>query len=342
MTTQKLAQASRHQSNQMLLALFSSLFVATIAYGYYHLFRDFGWFIAIIFGAIISAFAWYLARVSGTSDAGSKANKILIIPLFAISAAGVYNSMMVFLEGGQVLTDTASESQERFAILENAADTQLAASGIAKRVNNVYSLRDSLFSEINNPLNCGQGPEARRLISELKKELPDFQPLSSPSLDCSQNVAVIDDYKLRIDGLISRAPWNNATLSSVSFEAGAARKKLAELRSEISKSYSPEDIHQVSGIFEGFQTDYSDLRFRLGKETNVEDIPAELPIVAAQSLGNVYKLPALILSRLNEASTYIYLLMAFGFDLLLIYLFQLTTRSRVKKIGVASPLAGAW
>lgn len=342
MHSQKAAQASRHRSNQVLLALFSILFVTIIAYGYYHLLRDFGWFIALVFGVIIAAFAWYLGRVAGTSEDGKRINWVLVSPLFIISAAGVYNSMMVFLEGEQVLTDTASASQQHFGLLENAAQTELASSGVSRQVNQVYTLRDALFSEIENPLNCGQGPEARRLISEIRRELPEFQPLSSPSRDCSQNAAVLEDYRARIDDLIARAPWNNAALNRVATEAGAARQELADLRGVIARSYSPEDIHQITGIFDNFQTQYQDIRFRLGQQTNVDDIPQELPIIAAQSLGNVYKLPALILSRLDEASTYVYFIIALGFDLLLVYFFQLVTRSRVKKLGVATSLREAW
>lgn len=342
MNSQKSSQLSKHQSHQVLLALFSILFVAILAYGYLNLLRDFGWFIALILGSIIATFAWYLARVAGTAEDGTKVNWILVVPLFIISAAGVYNSMMVFLEGGQVLSDTASESQQQFGLLENAAQKELAVSGVSKQISKVYTLRDALFSEIENPLNCGQGPTARNLIVELKRELPGFEPLSSPSQDCSKNKEVIDDYRRRIDDLVDRAPWNNATLSGVARESAKARQELADLRGEITKSYSSSDIKQVTGIFENFQTQYQDLRYKLGQHTNVEGLPEDLPIVAAQSLGNVYKLPALIMSRLDEVSTYVYFVIALFFDLLLVYLFQLAARSRVKKLNVASPLSGAW
>jgi hypothetical protein len=342
MNSQRSSQENKHRSNQMLLALFSFMFVIIIAYGYFHLLRDFGWFVAAFFGGIIAIFAWYLARVAGTHGDGTAVNWILVVPLFLISAAGVYNSMMVFLEGGQVLSDTASKSQQRFGLLENAAQKELAATGVSQQMNKVYTLRDALFSEIDNPLNCGQGPEARRLIAELRRELPGFEPLSSPSRDCSQNQAVVQDYSKRIDDLVNRAPWNDAVINGVARESARARQELADLRGEISKSYSPADIHQVAGIFEKFQTQYQDLRYRLGQKTNVEDIPEDLPIVAAQSLGNVYKLPALILSRIGEASTYVYFIIALGFDLLLVYFFQLAAKSRVRRLGVASPLAGAW
>jgi hypothetical protein len=38
----------------------------------------------------------------------------------------------------------------------------------------------------------------------------------------------------------------------------------------------------------------------------------------------------------------VYLLVALGFDLLLVYLFQLATRSRVRRPAIAAAIAGAW
>lgn len=341
MSSQNAAQASRHRSIQVLLAIFSVIFIAVIAYGYYHLLVSFGWFIALIGGLLVAGLAWYLARVAGTGPGGIKNNWILVIPLFLVSAAGVYNSMMVFLEGEQVLADTTSDAQTQFSALEEAANRKLAADGVTNRINQINSHRDSLISEIKNPLNCGQGPEARRLISELKRELPEFEPLSG-ARNCEQNDAVVADYNERIDALIARAPWNNSELVAVSNGAEKARSELGELRKEISRSYSATDISQIGSILEGHQTEYQDLLLRLGKQTDVADLPDRLDIVAAQSLGNVYRLPALFISRLDEASTWVYLLVALGFDLLLAYFFQLATANRVRRAAIAAPIAGAW
>ena len=245
-------------------------------------------------------------------------------------------------EGAQVLSDTASEAQVQFGKLEAAANAELKAKGVSAKANRVASLRDALFSEIDNPVNCGQGPEAQRLMDELKRELPEFKPLSSPTKNCTQNEKIISDYKGRIDNLVARAPWNNADLSNVSTKASKAREELADLRSEISKSYSPNSIRQIASVFEGHQTNYQDLIFQLGKQTDTDKLEPDLSIVAAQSLGNVYKLPALFLSRLDEASTYVYLLMALCFDLFLVYLYGLAKKNRVRKRAIAGPLAGAW
>lgn len=342
MSSNKQAQASRHRAIQILLALFSAIFVAVVAYGYYHLLTEFGWFIALVGGGIIAAFAWFLARVSGTGEGGLKSNWILVVPLFIISAAGVYNTMMVYLEGGQVLSDAAASSQQQFARIEGAASTQLEANGVTTRINRINSLRDSLFSEIANPLNCGQGPEAQRLIAELRRELPDFTPLSNPANDCGQNQKIIEDYTSRIAALIKRSSWNDAELNAIVQESQAARKTLGDLQREISRSYSAGEIHQITSILESSQTTYQDLLFRLSRKTKTADFPQNLDIVGAQSLGNVYKLPALFFSRINEASSYVYLLVALGFDLLLVYLFQMATQNRVRKHSIDSSIAGAW
>lgn len=111
MSSQKEFQAGRHRAMQVLLAIFSAIFVAVVAYGYYHLLLGMGWFIALVGGVLIAALAWFFAKVAGTGEGGLKKNWILFIPLFLISAAGVYNSMMVNFEGGQVLADAAADSQ---------------------------------------------------------------------------------------------------------------------------------------------------------------------------------------------------------------------------------------
>lgn len=226
--------------------------------------------------------------------------------------------------------------------MEQAAATQLDTNGTTNRVNQILSVRDALFSEIANPQNCGQGPEARRLIAELQRVLPGFTPLSSAARDCSRNEAVISDYRARIDALIARASWNDAELGSIVNEARKARSTLTDLQQEISRSYSPSRIQQIGGILDSLQTQYIELLYRLGKKTNIDDFPDRLNIAGAKSLGNVYELPTLFFSRLGEVTTYVYLFIAFGFDVLLVYLFQLTTSHRVRKHAIDSAIAGAW
>lgn len=341
MTRVSSEQASRSRSIQVLLFLVSLVFFGVIAYGYFHLFIKFGYFPALLFSIIAASVAWYLARVIGTSEGGVRKHLHLFIPLLLISAAGVYNSMMLYVEGNRILADTVSDSQERFANLQAAADRGLAESGATERVNHIHGLREALFSEIRNPLNCGQGQEAKRLIAELQRTLPGFTPLSSVHQDCSRNEEVIQDYRRRTDELIGQSDWNNPTLNAVSAEAAKIRRSLEELRSSVSTSYAPALLQGTISSLENADASYRDLRYRMSRLVNVRDLPPGLHLSAAQSLGNVFKILPLFIERLNELSTYVYLAMAIGFDYLMVLLFQMAWSSPRRTTRQAS-LSGAW
>lgn len=344
MGSQKSEQVSRYLTIQVILMLFTAVFFFAIAYGYYHLFIDAGWFLALIGGSIVAALAWFLGRWIGTTPNGpwsDRKNYFLMAILLIISAAGVYNSMMVYMEGEQVLADTATESQSHFNLLATAANSELDGAGISTRIGRIRSLRDSLFSEINNPRNCGEGPEARRLMSELQRELPGFRPLSGSGKNCENNEAIIADYNSRIDDLIARADWNSPVLVSVSRDAKAATNQLEEMRADINANYSPERIRQYVASFQKLDGGYRKLRTDLATLTDLDGVPQQLPLISADSLGNVYKIVPLFLSRVSYPSTWVYLIMAVIFDLLLVSLFSIVTESKVRKPSRSTTLQGA-
>lgn len=335
-------QAATFRSMQVLLLVFSLIFFFIIAYGYFNLLLGSGVFLAFVGGAIMAIFAWYLARVIGNSPGGIRRNYVLFIPLLIISAAGVYNSMMVYLEGGRIIADSVTSSQDRFANLERLADTGLSESGATARLGRINSLSEALFSEIKNPLNCGQGPEARRIISELQRELPGFQPLSNPSRNCARNEEVINDYRNRIEALTARATWNNPDLRAVISGSESARRTLDEIRSRVSTNYSPIMLKPVLNALEEQDVLYHDLRFRLSKYVDVKSLPASLHLSEAQSLGNAFKLPGLFIERLDEPATYAYLAIAVGFDYLMVYLFELVASNRRRRRTTQVAVGGAW
>ncbi len=342
MESGKTQQVAIFRSMQVLLLVFSLIFFFIIAYGYYNLLLGSGVFLAFVGGTVMAVLAWYLARVIGTSPGGLKVNWVLFIPLLIISAAGVYNSMMVYLEGGRILSETATSAQERFANIERLAETGLSDSGATTKLARVNSLSEALFSEIRNPLDCGQGPEARRLIAELQRELPGFHPLSARRRDCAQNEAVIEDYRSRIAALVSRASWNNSDLRAVISASQSARNTLDEIRSNVTTNYSPVILKPSLNELEAQDVLYRDLRFRLAKQVDVKVLPSGLHLSEAQSLGNAFKLPALFIERLDEAATYVYLAIAVGFDYLMVYLFELVAANRRRRKATPVAVGGAW
>ena len=334
------AQLDRYRSIQMTIAVFSIIFFIAVAFGYFSLLQDFGVFFALVGSGLIAGLAWLLARVAGT---GERTNWALVAPLFIISAAGIFNTMMVYVAGDDVMKDATASAQRDFARVDNAASAELRSLGIAQKVNNVENLRLALESELSNKLNCGQGPEARRIISELQRELPKFRQLSGSGSNCKNVEYMITDYKNKIDGLVEKANWNDPELSSIQKTAKSSTKQLAALQLEIMRDFSPtSDIRKIRGVLESKQPEYQDLVSRLEKRATVKDIAQELDIKGAQSLGNVYKLPTLFFSRAGEFSTYVYLMMALGFDLFLVYLFRLARKSRVRVPEVDDAIVGAW
>lgn len=202
---------STFRGAQVIAFLYSILFFSLIASGYYLLFQD-NVFLAITASVLFSLMAWWSARQIGLSKGGIRAHIPLFILLLLISAVGVFNSLMLNLEGRRIFVETIEDSQSRFDQVSKRAATELAKGGTSSplaRMQRVESLKAALFSEIRNPLNCGQGPEARKILASLGEELADFRPLSNPRVDCSQNVKVIEDYERKIGELVERAPWSN-------------------------------------------------------------------------------------------------------------------------------------
>jgi hypothetical protein len=327
---------------QVLLFVFSLIFFAIVAYGYFNLFIGSGYFLAFLGATVMAVFAWYLARVVGTSSGGVRKHWVLFLALVIVSAAGVYNSLMLYLEGNRIVADAVADSQTRFAKLESTAEAALKESGATARSNRVNTLAEALYSEIRNPLNCGQGPEARRLIAALQRELTGFTPLSNPAQTCERNEELIDDYRERIGALTQRAEWNNPELHRVLGDSSKARMTLEELRLAVTTNFVPTMLRRALSTLEAHDSIYRDLRHRLSQQINVRDLEPGLHLTEVQSLGNAFKLPALFIERLDQPATYVYLLIAIGFDLLMVHLFQLVGANRMRKPIAGHSLQGAW
>ena len=336
----KRAEVGKFRNIQILTAIFSFIFFTLIAFGYYNLLLEQGWFLSFLFGLVMAGVAWFLARVTGTTG-GVRKNPLLFLFLLIVSAAGIYNTLMLQLEGEAIVIDTIENSFDDFSAMENAAERARADAGTQARINEIEKVAEALFSEIRNPLNCGQGPEARRLIARLQNLLPGFIPLSAAGVDCSRNQEVIDDYRAKINQLIDTATWNNPVLRGVKGNAAEAKQRLITLSSEVSASYSPRILPRVKNDFNALNSIYREERTRLSSETSVEGLASALPTQQVEALGNAFKLPGLFAARLDQWSTYAYLAAAVLFDYLMVHLFMRAQVSVVRPSKSKSKLMGA-
>lgn len=330
----KVDQKRRLVAAQIVAALWSVFFVGVIFYGYFLLLQN-SPVLAIIAATLLSVVAWLFARLIGESDTGIRGHLPLFVALLLISAVGVANFMFLNFEGRRIFTETAEEAQDNFGLLAGRARQKLATDGYFEKRERVDRLTDALIREINNPLNCGQGPKANDIMQELASLLPDFRPLSG-NVNCARNTAVVTSYKDRIRDLADKAPWNNPELKDVVLAANANKVRLQELGNTASGATAYTLLTTVlpplKDIDLAYRTSYEKLSAQNG---DTADVPKSLNLDAVQSLGEATQLLGLITNRLDRPATYVYIAIAFGFDWFMIYLFGLLRRSRAGKGGIA-------
>jgi hypothetical protein len=341
----KVEQIRKHRNAQIIAALYSILFVVVIGSGYYLLFSKNPFFAALI-ATVMATIAWFLARLVGNEENGIRRYAPLFVLLLLISAVGVFNSLMLNLEGRRIFAEAISDSVDQYTALQTAAVRARTDRGIGAKIERVAQLQDALIREINNPLNCGQGPEARRLIGALQQELPGFTPLSSPGVDCSKNEQVISDYRERIADLVQGAQWNSPDLGAVLVGSERAKLKLQELSRSSSTMLPPSLLGQIAPELETLDVAYRADRERLARQgVDVSNVPSRLPLSEVESLGEWSQLLNLMIDRLDKLSTYIYIALAFFFDWMMVYLFGLIRSSRPRRsstLNQSAALQRAW
>ena len=341
----RLERQRAHRTAQMIAGLYSVIFCGTIWFGYYLLFQK-NIFAAVVLATVFAATAWSLARYIGGEPNGIRRFAPLFAMLLVISAVGVFNSLMLNLEGRRIFAETIEDSIDHFTLLESAAAGEIARRGIAAHIEQVNNLESALTREINNPLNCGQGPVAARIIEQLKQELPGFQPLSSTGVNCSKNDKVVADYQSRIAELVDNAPWNNPDLVAVREDAGSEKTQLEKLESSTQGMFAPGLLRVAAPQLEGADVRYREDREKLARQgSDVSPISPKLNLDQINSLGERSQLLNLIIDRLNKVSTYVYLALAVFFDWMMVYLFGLVRLNRGRRSQApqtSGSLQGAW
>jgi hypothetical protein len=325
-------QASRYRTAQAVVLFASLVFFTVIAYGWYHMAMGGGWFIAIATGSVMAGFAWFLAKMIGTTPNGPwkrRSNLIVLAGLLAISAVGVYNTIMVNSEGEQILTDSVAEAQASFSKLENVANAELDKSGANARIRGIETLKANLADELRDPTELGQGGDASVIIGRLRRELPGFEPLDGAGSDEGAVSQLVEVYNRKIDELLARADWNDQGMNGVRSGAREASANLGKLQQDILTNYEPSQIPRYHAQLESFNSKYGQLYRTLQQRGLEGDMPNSLDLISVQSLGDPLKVIALFLSRMTSSIlTWAYLALAIAFDLFMVSMFAYVTAIR--------------
>ena len=318
---------------QAIAGLYSILFFFLISSGYYLLFQQ-NLLLALGAALLFSLLAWWLAKFIGSSRSGIRGHLPLFILLLLISAVGVFNSLMLNLEGRRIFVEAIDRAHDQFERLSNRAAIELSRGGSGSplaHLQRVDDLKAALFSEIRNPLNCGQGPEARKIVGNLREELPEFRALSNGRPDCTQNTRVVEDYERRINELAAGAPWNNQVVAGVAAAASQAKRELDQLLQIASDSYGPRLLSEVAPQLEAKGGQYRDLVERLPAGDARAGLPPRLDLRGVESLGEWSQLINLLLDRVDKPTTYFYLLLAGFADWMMVHLFGLVSVNRTRR-----------
>lgn len=343
MASTKVDRRERHLGFQIVAALYSLLFFGGVASGYFYLFKN-NPIIAGIAATIFALLAWFLAKMIGNSEGGIKSHRPLFVLLLAISAYGIFNALLLNLEGEKIFVEAIADAQDDFRNVQATAERETAKAGIDKKARSVKNLEAALYSEINNPNLCGQGPAARQILASLQQELPDFKPLSNARVDCSQNEKVIADYQQRIGDLIARAPWNNADLSRVIAESRTARDELEALKVTAAQGLAANLVTTVSPKLEALDTRYRSTLETLSRQVDTTNLKPRLQLSSVESLGDWSQLINIIIDRISKPTTWIYLLIAGFADWMMVHLFTLVRQHKIRGGGgvAGTPIGQGW
>jgi hypothetical protein len=314
---------------QLTALVGSIIYIGIMINGYFNMFfstvNSMG--ISLLIASILTLMGWLLAKLIAING-GIKNAIALFIPLVLLSAAGIFNAMMVNTQGPTIFREAVDEANSSFETLESNSEKLLRSDAVEALEGKVNNLKTAFFQEISNPINCGQGSAANRIFSELKTYLPDLTLLSG-NKQCGNVDKLLPFYNKQItDGLLKHPTMleNKPKLDALNKIKELSAKRKTETDEAITNISANENlIVNVKPILETISRDYktaSDLlKNNIGKD-QAKNIKSDLELDAVRSLGDVTKFPRLILSRMNDILMYFILMFAIGIDWILIYLLK--------------------
>lgn len=316
---------------QLATLVASLIYIAIMVHGYFNMFASTvgSSAVAILIAMSITALAWLLAKLIA-SNGGVKNAMALFIPLVLISAAGIFNSMMLNTQGEAIFREAVDEADTSFRKLDQESALLLQSADAETVLGKVRNLETAFIQELRNPVNCGHGAAAVRIFSELKNILPQLTILSG-NKDCTSMEKVIPLYQEQINDGLKKHPvmLRNQSIYQAKDEIKVIAIKSADDRSRALtaiESGSNLIIH-VKPILEKISRDYKNAAQLLKNNLSIEQsrqVKTDLNFDAVRSVGDVAKFPKLILSRLTDVLMYFILIFAICVDWFLVYLMRRT------------------
>ncbi len=327
----------RHEANllrgfQLVVLCFSIVFLVILFGGWHSLFASSSAPVAI-FGPLLLAFlAWGLGRYIGMSDGGVAKKIPLFALLLILSAAGVFNWMMITLEGKTVFLEAVSTSEDAFTKIQQSAKKSVVNGMLANKETDVKGKAQLFLSEVKNPLNCGYGPVARQRLAELMAVLPSLRLPSLPGTGSGLMTAEVCSSRAEsFNGAIEQV-WNSsedgknleairAKLEGIVAVTDQSAAELSLLRQRAEDEGTSFILGEGRTKLESLNDTYKkQLAIVMSHSPDVE-LPRSLDLATIMRLGEWSQIVSVMASRLDHISTYVYLGLAVFIDFMLIYVF---------------------
>jgi len=290
-------------------------------------------------GAIGLAFlAWNLGRFIGSSEGGIRKRTPIFILLLIISAAGVFNWMMVNFEGRKILQDAVNSAEQRYIKLANSAKKNVDDPKLTAIEAFVQKKEKDFISEVRNPFSCGFGPVAKQRWNELLVLLPDLKRYAGQVTRTTENCSSLAElYEKKIDDEWSSTN-DSKKLENIRRDASVIQtnsdlyqKELANLVTEADANGSDFIVNTARQDLEAVNAAYKKNLLTLNSYAPDHGLPDSLDITTISNLGQWSQIVSVITSRLDQTSTYFYLLLSVFMDWMLVYFFMQYRDLRAKQ-----------
>jgi len=282
--------------------------------------------VAIALAGIVLGKAVAAERIRISAESKPNFNntwKAYFVVLLIISALGTMNTMFMQSQQSGVLGDAISNTRNRLQQLRFKIDESLTTPDYDRTREDVENRFRAFEIELRNPANCGFGAQALVRFRDLQLLLPKLKALAVGSSACQNIGVIIEAYKGTVDKLADELPdpatkrrfrQRNAFTSLIE-KTIANIEGLKVQNASLSKSTA---LPSLAAAWNTYSQILKEAELIAGKSFG---LPAEIVDKNIQGMGNITQIIPLLISQFDNPLTYVTIVAAILFDVLLITFF---------------------
>lgn len=257
--------------------------------------------------------------------------KAYFLVLILISALGTMNTMFMQTQQTSVLGDVVSETRNHLQQLKYKIDQQLATKSYDQQRVNIDQTFANFEKELRNPANCGFGAQSNLRFQELQSQLPKLKPLALGSGACQNIDALITGYRDTVNKLTDDLPDPETKRLYLQRKSLTAKVEQTIIQIEEMKVKNPNLDKEIAlPILINAWNTYSKTRVEVQLLAGTKlNIPEEIVNKNVIGMGGIAHIIPLLISQFDNPLTYLIIVVAIIFDILLVQFFSRHLHSSV-------------